>query len=391
MADVHRATDTLLEREVAVKLLREQDSSPADRDRFAAEARTVGRLNHPGIVPLLDAGLDPALDRPFLVLELVAGPSLASRIADGPLPSEEVARMAAELGAALAYAHGQGVVHRDVKPGNVLIDAHGHARLTDFGIARRVGARRETGTDLVVGSPAYVAPEQVAGEPVGPPADVYALGLVLLEALTGRRAFHGTGVEVAYARVHAAPEMPVSLGPTWIGVLSAMTARDPADRPDAGRIAAMLAHPPTYDPAETTAIQAAPLVAATPWRPRPKVVAAVGVVAASVLLGLLSLGTPKARPADTDPQAVAPVTQAPTTREGSATRARPSAPPQPVLATRARPVAHHIARPRAHHVQTKPKAGPRPGPKPGPEPGPKPGPAGAPGHGHAKAKGHHKH
>ncbi|HWU23592.1 MAG TPA: serine/threonine-protein kinase, partial [Nocardioides sp.] len=220
MADVHRATDELLSREVAVKILRASD---ADRERFADEACTVARLNHPGIVTVLDAGLDE--DRPFIVMELVDGPTLAQALAAaGALDPDRARAIGEQVAAALAYAHAQGIVHRDVKPGNVLLRPDGTACLADFGIACMVGRSLVHTTEgLVVGSPAYVAPEQVAMEDVGPATDVYSLGLVLLEALTGRRAFEGSGVEVAYARMRSAPTIPVSLGTPWVTTLAAMT------------------------------------------------------------------------------------------------------------------------------------------------------------------------
>jgi serine/threonine protein kinase len=122
-------------------------------------------------------------------------------------------------------------VHRDVKPGNVLIGRDGRVRLTDFGIARLVDSARVTSTGMMVGTASFLAPEQVAGEPVGPPADVYALGLVLLECLTGQREYAGSTVEVALARLQRLPRVPATLPAGWPGLLRAMTAREPADRP----------------------------------------------------------------------------------------------------------------------------------------------------------------
>ncbi|HWU23620.1 MAG TPA: serine/threonine-protein kinase, partial [Nocardioides sp.] len=289
MADVHRATDELLGREVAVKVLRASD---ADRDRFAAEACTVARLNHPGIVTVLDAGLDE--DRPFIVMELVEGPTLAEALAAGPLDPDRVRAIGEHVAAALAYAHEQAIVHRDVKPGNVLLRPDGTACLADFGIACMVGRSMVHTTEgLVVGSPAYVAPEQVAAEDVGPAADVYSLGLVLLEALTGRRAFEGTGVDVAYARMRSAPTIPVSLGTPWVTALAAMTARDPAERPAAADVAGMLAGPVAAPGEETVSFTPA----GTPSRHRRAagavLAAVVALVAALVAVGVAD-GTDRA-------------------------------------------------------------------------------------------------
>lgn len=334
MADVHRATDELLGREVAVKVLRASD---ADRDRFAEEACTVARLNHPGIVTVLDAGLDE--DRPFIVMELVDGPTLAQALAAGPLDPDRVRAIGEDVAAALAYAHAQGIVHRDVKPGNVLLRPDGTACLADFGIACLVGRSLVHTTEgLVVGSPAYVAPEQVAMEEVGPAADVYSLGLVLLEALTGRRAFEGTGVEVAYARMRSAPTIPVSLGTPWVTTLAAMTARDPAERPAAGAVAGMLAGPVAPAGEET--------VSFTPGASRRgRRAAGVALGAVTALLGaLLAVGVADG----TDRSSVVPP---------AAPRTTAAARQQPASSAPATPVRHRVAtvartarpKPRVHH------------------------------------------
>jgi hypothetical protein len=153
--------------------------------------------------------------------------------------------MGTTLAGALAHVHANGVVHRDVKPGNVLLDGDGRAQLTDFGIARLVDATRVTATGLVVGTAAYMAPEQVRGEVVGPPADIYALGLVLLEAVTGRREFEGGALESAIARLHRSPVVPPSVPEPLASMVRRMTATDPADRPAASQVAAALRRQPT--------------------------------------------------------------------------------------------------------------------------------------------------
>jgi hypothetical protein len=144
------------------------------------------------------------------------------------------------LADALAHVHRGGIVHRDLKPANVLLDPDGRPRLTDFGIARALDGTAVTGTGFVVGTAAYLAPEQVRGERVGPEADVYALGLVLLEALTGRREYPGALVESATARLHRPPAVPPHLPDALSTALHAMTARDPAARPTAAQVAALL-------------------------------------------------------------------------------------------------------------------------------------------------------
>lgn len=241
MADVYRATDRLLLRPVAVKVLREV-TDQGERDRFVAEARTLASLNHPGLITLLDAGI--LADRPYLVMELVTGPTLSACIAEEPLSPDRVQDIGHQLARALAYAHDRGVVHRDVKPSNVLLCDDDRALLADFGIARLVGAvEHYTKTGSAVGSPAYLAPEQVAGEEVGPAADVFSLGLVLLEALTGVRAYTGSAIEAAVARLHAAPAISGELPATWRSLVSRMTQREPERRPTADEVASELGDP----------------------------------------------------------------------------------------------------------------------------------------------------
>ncbi|MCW2723101.1 MAG: putative serine/threonine protein kinase [Frankiales bacterium] len=233
-AEVWRATDEALQRQVAVKLV--TISGGEDAHRVGDEARLLARLSHQGLVPVYDAGTDDA-GRPWVVMELVEGETLADAVRRGPLPSERVADIGARLAEALEYVHGQGLIHRDVKPANVLIGREGRVRLTDFGIARLVDAAKVTATGLTVGTAAYLSPEQVLGEPVGGATDVYALGLVLLECLTGAREYPGGTIEVALARLSRPPAVPPTLPAGWAGLLTAMTDRDPARRPDTAQVA----------------------------------------------------------------------------------------------------------------------------------------------------------
>ena len=248
MADVFRATDTLLDRPVAVKILREDTTGGSDRARFTAEARTLAQLSHTSLVMVLDAGITSAVaaDRPFLVMELIEGPTLAEAIADGPLDLERVGAIGVQVADALAYAHDRGVVHRDVKPGNVLLGDDQRVKLADFGIARLIGDTvRHTQTGQAIGTAAYLAPEQVTGAGVEGSADVYSLGLVLLEALTGVRAYPGTAVEAALARLSRQPDVPHGLPAVWRQLLESMTAVDPAARPTAASVASCLRTQPT--------------------------------------------------------------------------------------------------------------------------------------------------
>lgn len=233
MADVYRARDRVLERPVAVKVVR--GASEEDGRRFAREIRAMAALSHSGIVQIFDAGTHD--DAPYLVMELIEGSSLPDLLADGPLDHDKVVGLGRQLARALAHAHDLGVVHRDVKPANVLVGADGRPRLSDFGIARLADATRVTTPGMTSGTAAYLAPEQLEGDDVGPPADVYSLGLVLLEALTGRREFTGTAVEAAMARLHRDPVVDDDLGAPWDTLLPAMTARDPDARPRARQVA----------------------------------------------------------------------------------------------------------------------------------------------------------
>jgi len=238
-ADVYLGTDTRLRRPVVVKIAR---SGPEieDVDRFDNEMRLLAGLHDPGLVTLYDAGTVDG--RAYLVMQYVPGGTLGERLhREGALPADEVSRIGTTLAEALAYLHEHQVIHRDIKPGNVLIDQEGTVRLGDFGIARTVDAARVTATGLVIGTPAYLSPEQARGEPATPASDLYALGLVLLECLTGRREYVGAPLEVAVARLHRPPSVPQDLPDPWPGLLSGLTAGDPAVRPGARQVADVLA------------------------------------------------------------------------------------------------------------------------------------------------------
>jgi serine/threonine protein kinase len=241
-AEVHRARDLRLGTDVAVKRFR-PGASAHDLLQQRREMEALAHLHHPGLVRLHDGGTEDG--RAFVVTDLVEGPTLAERISGGPpLAPGAVRRLGAQLAEALAHVHAAGIVHRDVKPANVLLGEGGHTRLADFGISRTLDATTATAIGCVVGTAAYLAPEQVRGERVGPAADVYALGLVLLEALTGRREFPGLAVESATARLHRAPAVPDGLPGALGTVLTAMTRDDPLRRPSAAVVARALAADP---------------------------------------------------------------------------------------------------------------------------------------------------
>jgi eukaryotic-like serine/threonine-protein kinase len=237
MASVWQAHDERLGRDVAIKVVRPDATDPAAVARFDREARVVAGLRHPGVVLVHDYGVDDG--SPFLVMELLPGPSLARVVADeAPLEVGRATAYVREAAAALATAHAAGVVHRDVKPGKLVLDAHGRVRVVDFGIAR---AERETDATLtaaghVVGSAAYLAPEQAAGGPVDHRADLYSLGCVLVDLLTARPPFTGDSpVAVAAQHLHADPPDLAVLRPDVPTALARLTqdllSKEPGRRP----------------------------------------------------------------------------------------------------------------------------------------------------------------
>lgn len=275
MARVYRAEDSLLGRTVAIKMLRAETEQGAASERARGEMTVLASLNHPALVTLYDAQLQPGRAE-YLVMEFVDGPTLAARIAQGPLPPSEVAALAADLAEALHVVHGAGIVHRDIKPSNVLLTGRSlggnrsGAKLADFGISVLVDAARLTFPGTVIGTAAYLAPEQLNGAAPAPPADIYALGLVLREALTGERAFaEAEGIGATLARLIEAPAIPDSVGPAWAALLRRMTATDPEDRPSAAGVFAAvsaLAQDPSLPPRPTVpaSIAAAAFAAQAP-------------------------------------------------------------------------------------------------------------------------------
>jgi tRNA A-37 threonylcarbamoyl transferase component Bud32 len=271
-ARVYRAVDRLLRREVAIKVY-ERHAVAVEQLRRVRERTVQARIDHPRVVALFDSGAEGG--RPYLVMQLVDGEDLAERLLAGPLGADDVAELASKLAEALAHVHAQRVVHRDLKPANILLGPDGPL-ISDFGIAHELDSTHITGTGLVTGTAAYLAPEQIVGEPAEPAADIYALGLILLECLTGEREYPGTLAESATARLHRSPRIPAGLPAPLAHTLSRMTAREPADRPAAEQVPRLLR-------------ESVGVVAAVPTRRRWALMAAGGLTtaAAAVVLAVV--------------------------------------------------------------------------------------------------------
>jgi serine/threonine-protein kinase len=243
MASVYRAHDTQLGREVTVKLLRpEYLRDPDFSSRFRQEAQNAASLSHPNVVTVYDYGEDPS--GPYIVMEFVDGEDLSAILRrNGTLPPAQATRIAASVARALAAAHARGIVHRDVKPGNVLIGRDGRVKVVDFGIARAISEAQTTLPGTTLGSVHYFSPEQARGEPATEASDQYALGIVLFEALTGSRPWEGdSAASVALARLTGPIPDPALTRPGTPAALAAVVrtalAVDPADRyPSAERMA----------------------------------------------------------------------------------------------------------------------------------------------------------
>ncbi len=244
--EVWRAADTVLSRPVAVKLLHPGYVGKAGvRARFQAEARHAGALSHQNIARVYDYGESVGGQPPYLVMELVDGPSLEDVLVGGPLDARQSMDVIAQAAAGLQAAHDAGLIHRDVKPANLLLTFGGVVKITDFGIARAVGSAAVTPSGEMMGTPGYHAPEQVAGEAVTPASDLYALGVVAYECLAGVPPFTGTALEMAVAhRDRPLPPLPPSVPADVRAFVARLTAKDPAGRPGsaaevAGRAASL--------------------------------------------------------------------------------------------------------------------------------------------------------
>ncbi|MFF8280858.1 protein kinase [Streptomyces lateritius] len=248
-ADVYEGRDLRLRRPVAVKVFRPGSESQTE-ERFDGEGRLLAQLQHPGLVTVYDSGQEDG--RPYLVMQLIKGATLRRHIAAGLLTPAEASRIGAALASALAHVHAAGVVHRDVKPSNILLDETGTPHLTDFGISRLLDTTAtHTAPGTLVGTAAYMAPEQVLGRGAGPAADIYSLGLVLLESLKGELEYAGAPLEAAIARLHRPPVIPSDLPADLVALLEAMTDPDETRRPDAQACFRALAAMPGGDSASS--------------------------------------------------------------------------------------------------------------------------------------------
>jgi eukaryotic-like serine/threonine-protein kinase len=332
MADVMRAADAVVGDAVAVKLLREHDLRSLAR--FRTEIEALQLLDHPSVVRLRDSGYHGT--QPYLVLDLVEGPTLGVLLLGGPLGFERSLAVGEHLAAALAHAHRLDVVHRDVKPSNVLFDDESLLpRLADFGLARFPDTTRVTATGTCVGTAAYLAPEQLEGR-CGPAADVFALGLLLIECLTGTLCYPGSVAEAALARLHRSPVVPADLPPWLQQTLRTMTDRQADRRPSAEAVTAAF-HERSTDPlpaavattigtgaSESSSSAAAPAGATTqtvtsPLRPTPRRRASRSTrsrrvaLAAAGLVGVISAGAAVAALTSDDLRVAEPPPQHPAT------------------------------------------------------------------------------
>ncbi|MGO4187983.1 serine/threonine-protein kinase [Pseudarthrobacter sp. TAF60_1] len=248
MSTVYCAHDANLGRDVAMKLFAPQAPDADELKRQEAEIQLLATLNHPSLVTLFDAGIDTRLPdepRPFLTMELVEGQDLRSRIRHSPVPLDELAVIGAGIADALAYVHSLGVIHRDIKPGNILLvqirpGEPLRPKLTDFGIARIVDSTRLTATGTMVGTAAYLSPEQALGSPLSPATDIYSFGLVLLECIKQTMEYPGNAVESAVARLHRSPDIPDDVPSEWADLIRSMTAIEPLERPAAADVETVL-------------------------------------------------------------------------------------------------------------------------------------------------------
>jgi eukaryotic-like serine/threonine-protein kinase len=332
MGSVYKARDPALDRTVAVKtvgtVLLGSEAAAEFLERFRREARAAGRLSHPHIVPVHDTGVDEATGTPFIVMEYVDGVSLATVLKENPaLPISQGLEILEAVASALDEAHRNGIVHRDVKPANVFVDTRGRAKVGDFGIAR-LPESDLTETGMRLGTPGYLPPEVLKGDRADTRSDVFALGALAYQVLTGRKPFEGATREALALQVlHSTPEPPRSVRPEVPEAASALVMKalrhDPTQRPpDAGAFLAELRSQVPAPDATLTAAAAAPTAEGAPRR---KSFALILLAALLLLAGALFLASRLFRPEPDTPEATPPPPKAaPATRPAPAPRVDPA-------------------------------------------------------------------
>jgi serine/threonine protein kinase len=347
MAQVYAARDTTLDRPVAVKVMRPEVAHQAlVRERFEAEARMAARLVHPNVVSVFDSGEHEG--QPYIVMERLTGETLQDRMAQGRLLETDLRTIALEVLAALEAAHAAGILHRDIKPANILAAGGGQWKVADFGIAKALEAQggEATATGLVLGTPAYVAPERLLGAPASVTSDLYSVGVVLYEALSGRRPYDN-GTQGSYPGVVSGvpltslASLRPGLDPVLVGTVERALAREPSDRfQSAAQMAAALRSPVALAPTMVMAPRPEPtsVLRTTEEEKRRNPAALVlGILASLIILAAIIWAVVAARhhdgspttstseassttsstltttPASTTPTTVAPTTAAPTT------------------------------------------------------------------------------
>jgi serine/threonine protein kinase len=336
MGEVHRATDEILGRQVAIKLLLPVRESLAARERFQREARAAAMISDTHVVAAFDFGSYE--DGYFLAMELVEGDTVSAELRKhGPLPAERAVAIVRQAAAGLAAAPRLGIVHRDIKPGNLMLTSDGTVKVADFGIARVLGdpTTTLTATGQIVGTSHYLAPERALGRPAEPPSDVYALGCVLYQLVTGQPPFQADDpAAIMYQHVETSPVRPSELRPQLTGefedLLFWMLAKDPAQRPTAAQVAAGSTPPVIVAEADTVTEAQQVLTAPERRAPSRKTLAGVGaavVLAAAVTVGLL-LGANFLKLPTTNEFAPGSVATIPVSKPSTPTSVRPVIPPR---------------------------------------------------------------
>jgi serine/threonine-protein kinase len=396
--EVWRATDTVLSRPVALKLLHQRHAKQAETvARFRSEAQHAAALSHENIAQVYDYGEAADGQPPYLVMELVAGASLEAVLEAGPLDASRTMDIVAQTAAGLQVAHAAGMIHRDVKPGNLLLNQSGTVKITDFGLAHTVGSASVTVSGELVGTPGYLAPERAVGEKAGPASDLYSLGIVAYECLTGTRPFTGTPLEVALAhRDRPLPPLPASVAADVTAFVMHLTAKDPDRRPrdaaEAMMWAALLRDGNGAAPVTAHQRAVAPPLNRAQARRRTMLVyscAAVAAVIVIVVASVIGFASPRhpvtASSVPTPPSSAAPAprgssTTAPSSHRPAATPAQPPA-ARPADQRQSAPVV-----PVADTIHSGSTSTVRPGNK-GNGPGNGPGTGNGPGNGKDKGKG----